>query len=143
MATNVSPSRSAFPSEGDDGPRGLAVPSLEELGVVTNSKTSDLYDVGPFLGRGKFATVFRATRRADGKTVALKKISLDALDARSRDKCLSEIRIVQTLNHDNIVRYLAGILESSGASNDLVLVFEYAGEDAVGAKTMGTRSRSQ
>ena len=127
MAT-ASPGRSAFPSDGDEGSNGLTAPSLEELGVITTSKTSDLYEVGPFLGRGKFATVFRATRRSDGKTVALKRISLDALDAKSRDKCLREIRIVQTLNHENIIRYLAGILEHNGSSNDLVLVFEYAGE---------------
>ena len=36
----------------------------------------DEYDVGKAAGRGKFSTVYRAKRRADKTTVALKKINV-------------------------------------------------------------------
>jgi tRNA A-37 threonylcarbamoyl transferase component Bud32 len=84
---------------------------------------SALYELGCAIGKGKFATVYRATRRRDGQVVAVKEIAIfDASDARSREKCLKEIRLVQALEHPNIVRFLDGFVEG----RHLVLVFEFA-----------------
>ena len=81
------------------------------------------YTLGGAIGKGKFATVYRATRLRDGAEVAVKEIALfDVADARSREKCLKEIRLIQHLEHPNIVRFLEGFVEG----RHLVLVFEFA-----------------
>lgn len=55
--------------------------------------------------------------------VALKKIKIfDKMDERSREKCLKEIKLVQSLFHRNIIQYLDSFIED----DVLLLVFEYA-----------------
>ena len=89
---------------------------------VAPGRLEAAYAVGRAVGKGKFATVFKATRRSDGSSVALKQVAIfDVMDARSREKCLKEIRLVQTLEHPHIVQFLDGFLEGPS----LVLVFEF------------------
>lgn len=91
---------------------------------VVSGRLHSVYDVGKAIGKGKFSTVYKAIRRADGVAVALKQIAIfDMMDEKSRDKCLKEIKLVQSLNHENIIRYLDGFIEEK----QLILVFEYAG----------------
>jgi serine/threonine protein kinase len=91
---------------------------------VTRDRLATVYEVGKAIGKGKFSVVHKALRKSDGVSVALKKINIfDITDERSREKCLKEIRLVQSLTHDNIIRYLDGFIEDK----TLILVFEYAG----------------
>ena len=46
----------------------------------------------------------------------------DMVDERSREKCLKEIGLVQSLEHKNIIRYIDAFIEN----NELMLIFEYA-----------------
>jgi serine/threonine protein kinase len=80
------------------------------------------YEVLKPIGRGKFSTVFRAKKKSDGETVALKRISIEAMDPKSRNKVLKEVRLLESLDHPNIVSYLDSYLEGS----ELVIVFEWA-----------------
>ena len=61
--------------------------------------------------QGKFAVVYRAERKSDGQLVAVKKIAIDAMDAKARQKCLKEVRLLQSLHHPNIVEYLDSFIE--------------------------------
>jgi tRNA A-37 threonylcarbamoyl transferase component Bud32 len=90
---------------------------------ITPGRLSAAYEVQRPVGRGKFATVYKATRRSDGATVALKQIAIfDFMDERAREKTLKELRLAQTLEHPNIISFLDGFVEG----RQLVLVFEYA-----------------
>lgn len=92
---------------------------------VVSGRLHSVYDVGKAIGKGKFSTVYKAIRRSDGVAVALKQIAIfDMMDEKSRDKCLKEIKLVQSLDHENIIRYLDGFIEEK----QLILVFEYAGQ---------------
>lgn len=100
--------------------------AVREEGVhinLTDGYLDATYEVKKAIGKGKFSTVYKAVRRADELVVALKQVAFfDTLDSKSRLKCLKELKLVQTLEHPNIIRYLDGFLEG----NVLYLVFEYA-----------------
>eukprot|EP00752_Nemacystus_decipiens_P006906 g6201.t1 len=69
----------------------------------------------------------RAKRKDDGKNVALKRISVPAMDDKSRAKCMREVQLLQSLDHCNIIRYVDFFLEGGGEeTNKLVIVFEWA-----------------
>ncbi|EQC29379.1 NEK protein kinase [Saprolegnia diclina VS20] len=74
------------------------------------------------IGKGKFSVVYRAKRMADDVLVALKKIAIDVMDKRAREKTLKEVRLVQSVHHPNIIQYLDAFI----AGNELCIAFEWA-----------------
>ncbi|CAM9405754.1 unnamed protein product, partial [Heterosigma akashiwo] len=80
------------------------------------------YEVIKPIGKGKFAIVYRAKRKADDEIVALKKISIEAMDEKQRKKTLKEVRLLQSLDHPNIVRYLDSFIHG----DELIIIVEWA-----------------
>ena len=84
------------------------------------------WDVGPMLGQGSFAVVWKAAHRSSGKPAAIKEINLSRLNARLRQSLESEVSILKRISHRNIVQ-LYEVLEAHGR---LFIVMEYcAGGD--------------
>lgn len=77
------------------------------------------------LGIGKFSTVWRARSKATGSLVALKRIQVFEMENESRKECLREARLLQSLDHPNIVKCEAAFVDK----NELIIVLELADSD--------------
>mmetsp|Transcript_25511 Transcript_25511/g.58886 ORF Transcript_25511/g.58886 Transcript_25511/m.58886 type:complete len:780 (-) Transcript_25511:105-2444(-) len=81
------------------------------------------YEIQKPLGKGKFSVVYMAKRLSDEVMVALKKINIfDMMVPKQREKCMKEVRLLQSLDHPNIVKLLDSFVDSS----ELLIIVEWA-----------------
>ena len=73
---------------------------------TASARPMDAFDVGAYLGRGGFATVYRAVERASGRTVALKVVDTRKLREAGvdRERLEREVALHSTCDHERIVR---------------------------------------
>ena len=84
---------------------------VRETGVLVSGGSLSEYEVLKAIGKGKFSVVYRAKRKADKRLVAVKKVAIvDIMDKKTRDKCLKEVKLLQSLEHPNIIQYLDAFL---------------------------------
>jgi serine/threonine protein kinase len=97
---------------------------ISQLRSIGHSKVNEYRILGA-VGKGKFATVYKAEVISSGIIVALKKVQIfDMMNIPSREKCLREIKLLESLQHPHIIRYLDSYIEPS--SNELVIVLQWA-----------------
>uniref|UniRef100_A0A7S0EUZ3 non-specific serine/threonine protein kinase n=1 Tax=Hanusia phi TaxID=3032 RepID=A0A7S0EUZ3_9CRYP len=91
----------------------------------------DKYQIKSKLGSGGFATVWLGVRKADGKTVAIKKIACENFD--DANQALSEGKMLLELDHTHVIRYYDFFLhqergDTAGGRPKMyvVLVMQYA-----------------
>ncbi|XP_034202883.1 serine/threonine-protein kinase ATG1a isoform X2 [Prunus dulcis] len=79
------------------------------------------YILGPKVGSGSFAVVWRSRHRQLGIEVAVKEIDKEQLSPKVSDSLLKEISILSTINHPNIIR----LFEAIQTQDKIYLVLEY------------------
>jgi len=102
-----------------------AVPSSGGCGPVMlkNGQVIQNYEIVKPLGKGKFSIVYMAKRLDDGHMCALKKINIfDMMVPKQREKCLKEVRLLQSLDHPNIVKLKDSFIDN----NELLIIVEWA-----------------
>ena len=68
------------------------------------------FEIGKELGKGAFGAVCFVKRKEDSKTYAMKKVKISQLNTKERENALNEVRILASLNHNNIVGYKEAFL---------------------------------
>ena len=71
--------------------------------VDSNTGAIPGYSVGPEIGRGSFATVYKATQLATSKLVAIKSVARAKLNRKLAENLESEIKILKRIHHPHIV----------------------------------------
>lgn len=63
------------------------------------------------MGEGSFSSVYKVKRLSDGQEYAMKKVKLGMLKDKEKENALNEVRILASLNEENIVGYKEAFLE--------------------------------
>lgn len=83
------------------------------------------YELQKLIGEGSYGKVYRALRKADGKIVAIKTVNITRMDRVGIQSALNEIRILNSVNSENIVGYFEAFLDNS--ETHLWVVMEFVG----------------
>lgn len=81
---------------------------MDLVGPAMNRLVGD-YILGPRIGSGSFAVVWRSRHRISGLEVAIKEIDQTQLSPKVRDNLIKEITILRTIHHPNIIRLFEAI----------------------------------
>lgn len=74
------------------------------------------------LGKGSFGSAILIKRRSDNQLLVVKEVNLSKMSAKEREEARNECKVLQQLNHPNIVRYMEHY-EQHGV---LYIIMEYA-----------------
>lgn len=98
--------------------------------TTENGDPSTEFEVLNEIGRGSFGIIRRVRRKATGEVLARKEISYAAMSQREKEQLHAEIRVLERLQHTNIVRYVSR--HHVKASNELHLYMEYCSSGDLG-----------
>merc|ERR1719265_1982998 len=93
------------------------------------------------LGDGAFSVVYKVQRLADGEIYALKMVKLPKLKSKEKQNALNEVRLLASVQHENIIAYKEAFYDDHSAC--LCIVTEFAdGGDLLGAINQHRKNRT-
>ena len=90
-----------------------------------NENILDQYLIKKKIGKGSFSTVYYGIHKHTQKEIALKKIEFGKLQNYVKNKVISEINILQQMNHKNIIK----LYDYKCEGEYIYLIMEYCDED--------------
>ncbi|KAI0053539.1 Pkinase-domain-containing protein [Auriscalpium vulgare] len=94
----------------------------------TRGDRDELYSIVSQVGEGTFGKVYKARNTTNGLNVALKRIRMEAERDGFPVTAMREIKLLQSLRHDNVVR----LYEMMVSNGSVYMVFEYMDHDLTG-----------
>jgi serine/threonine protein kinase len=95
-----SPEKEPWARANDDTGKGMN----KHIGMGEGVTIGGRYRLGKEIGRGAFGNVFHALDLTSGSTVAVKRVGLGGMGRQELEGLQSELLLLQTLRHRNIVR---------------------------------------
>ncbi|WIA21015.1 hypothetical protein OEZ85_005347 [Tetradesmus obliquus] len=74
------------------------------------------------IGTGSYGAVYRATRKVDRNTYALKEVDLQGMSRKEQEECIKETQILSSLDSEYIIKYFDSFLDKG----KLYICMEYA-----------------
>ncbi|KAH9965955.1 kinase-like domain-containing protein [Russula dissimulans] len=103
-------------------------PELTRPNTPDKSSRDELYSIVSQVGEGTFGKVYKARNTVTGLYVALKRIRMETERDGFPVTAMREIKLLQSLRHDNIVR----LYEMMVSNGSVYMVFEYMDHDLTG-----------
>ena len=90
---------------------------------ATSPSNLDAYEPLDIIGSGTFGVIRKVKRLTDGKVFARKELHFERMSDRDRKMIVSEVNILRTLTHQNIVRYEERFVDRENGI--LYIIMEY------------------
>ena len=71
----------------------------------TSAYVLEGYESLDVIGSGTFGVIRKVRRKSDGALFARKELHFERMSERDRKHIVSEVNILRTLRHENVVRY--------------------------------------
>ena len=82
------------------------------------------FEIIKTLGSGSYSCVYKVKRISDGQEYAMKKVKLAQLKPKEKENALNEVRILASINDENIIAYKEAFFDDE--SQSLCIIMEYA-----------------
>ncbi|BEI81518.1 hypothetical protein CcaverHIS002_0206780 [Cutaneotrichosporon cavernicola] len=96
-----------------------------DLAAQENQARAERWEKGTKIGEGTYANVYKATEKATGRKVAIKKIKVGMMKDGLDMSALREVKFLQELHHPNII----GLLDVFSVKQNINLVLEFLDTD--------------
>ncbi|KIJ70528.1 hypothetical protein HYDPIDRAFT_79099 [Hydnomerulius pinastri MD-312] len=109
-------------------PTEVEVDGVTRPSSPSTTSRKDLYAIVSQVGEGTFGKVYKARNTITNVHVALKRIRMEAEREGFPVTAMREIKLLQSLRHDNVVR----LYEMMVSNGSVFMVFEYMDHDLTG-----------
>lgn len=85
--------------------RSAASGSADRRSSTASAYVLEGYEPLDIIGSGTFGVIRKVRRKSDGALFARKELNFERMSERDRKHIVSEVNILRTLHHENVVRY--------------------------------------
>lgn len=88
-----------------EGMRSAASGTADGRSSTASAYVLEGYEPLDVIGSGTFGLIRKVRRKSDGVLFARKELNFERMNERDRKHIVSEVNILRTLQHENVVRY--------------------------------------
>lgn len=80
------------------------------------------------LGAGSYGKVFKAVKKNDQQTYAIKEVKLSGMDRKDRENAVNEVRLLASINISNVIKFKDTFVDDMRGILYLVMEFADGGD---------------